>query len=100
MVEVRQKPDEARILASQRNLGDTSLKFKSGSVLSTSINPNMRWLLSLLVAALLGLAQALSSSGRRLLVVIEEASEKAKYSTFWGDLEGMFNSAKIFYEFH
>jgi len=52
----------------------------------------MRWLLSLLVAALPGLTQALSSSGSRLLVVVEEASERAKYSTFWGDLEGMFNS--------
>ncbi|MCJ1455357.1 oligosaccharyl transferase glycoprotein complex, beta subunit [Mycoblastus sanguinarius] len=48
----------------------------------------MLWLLSLLFAALLGLAQALSSSGSRLLIVIEEAAEKEKYSKFWGDLEG------------
>jgi len=38
---------------------------------------------------LLGLVQALSSSGNRLLVVIEEATEKERYSTFWGDLEGV-----------
>ena len=48
----------------------------------------MRWLSYLSLLVLLGIAQALSSSGNRLLVVIEEASEKAKYSTFWGDLEG------------
>ena len=49
---------------------------------------DMRWLLSLFVLALLSLVQALSSSGNRLLVVIEEAAEKSKYSKFWTDLEG------------
>ena len=48
----------------------------------------MRWLSCLSLLVLLGIVQALSSSGNRLLIVIEEASEKAKYSTFWGDLEG------------
>lgn len=48
----------------------------------------MRWLLSFLLVGLLGLTQALSSSGNRLLVVVEDASEKDKYSQFWGDLEG------------
>ncbi|MCJ1277352.1 oligosaccharyl transferase glycoprotein complex, beta subunit [Puttea exsequens] len=47
----------------------------------------MRWLSSLLLVALLGLVGALSSTGNRLLVVIEELSQKAKYSTFWSDLE-------------
>ncbi|KAI9879250.1 MAG: oligosaccharyl transferase glycoprotein complex, beta subunit [Pleopsidium flavum] len=47
----------------------------------------MRFLLSFLLLGLLGLLQALSSSGNRLLVVIEEATEKERYSTFWGDLE-------------
>ena len=47
----------------------------------------MQWLLSVLLIGLLGLAQALSSSGRRLLVVIEDAAEKTKYSQFWDDLE-------------
>lgn len=52
----------------------------------------MRWLLSLLFVALLGSVQGLSSTGSRLLVVIEESSEKAKYSTFWTDLEGMLSN--------
>ena len=48
----------------------------------------MRSLLCFLLLGLLGLVHALPSSGNRLLVVIEDASEKEKYSTFWGDLEG------------
>jgi hypothetical protein len=48
----------------------------------------MRWLLSSCLLALLSLVQALSSSGNRLLVVIEEAAEKSKFSKFWTDLEG------------
>lgn len=48
----------------------------------------MRWLLSFFLLALLSLVQALSSSGNRLLVVIEEAAEQSKYSKFWTDLEG------------
>ncbi|MCJ1261741.1 oligosaccharyl transferase glycoprotein complex, beta subunit [Lobaria immixta] len=48
----------------------------------------MRWLLSFFILALLALVQGLSSSGNRLLVVIEEAAEKEKYSQFWEDLEG------------
>lgn len=49
----------------------------------------MRWLLSSLLVSFLGIAHALSSSGNRLLVVIEEAAEKDKYSQFWDDLEGL-----------
>ena len=37
--------------------------------------------------ALLGFAQALSVTGNRLLVVLEELGEKNKYSKFWNDLE-------------
>jgi hypothetical protein len=48
----------------------------------------MRWFLSLLLLALSKVSYALSSSGNRLLVVIEDAAEQDKYSTFWGDLEG------------
>ncbi|KKY16026.1 putative dolichyl-di-phosphooligosaccharide-protein glycotransferase [Phaeomoniella chlamydospora] len=47
----------------------------------------MRWLISLLLLGLLGLVQAISSSGSRLLVVLEE-SEKPSFSQFWTDLEG------------
>ncbi|KAL8792535.1 MAG: hypothetical protein Q9195_004905 [Heterodermia aff. obscurata] len=48
----------------------------------------MRWLLSFLLISLLSLVQALSSSGSRVLVAIEDAAEKEKYSAFWDDLEG------------
>jgi len=47
----------------------------------------MRWLFSFLLLALLGVVQALSSSGNRLLVVLEELAEKDKYSEFWKDLQ-------------
>lgn len=52
----------------------------------------MRWLLIYICLALLGVVQAISSTGSRLLVVIEEATEKDKYSKLWGDLEGALNS--------
>jgi oligosaccharyltransferase complex subunit beta len=48
----------------------------------------MRNLLYLLVLALLGLVQAISSAGDRLLVVLEDESEKTSFSQFWRDLEG------------
>lgn len=48
----------------------------------------MRVLLSLLILGLLGIASALSTSGNRLLVVLEEIAEKDKYSKFFGDLKG------------
>ncbi len=47
------------------------------------------WFLSLLLLSLLGLAQALSSSGSRLLVLLDELSERDKYSQFWEDLESL-----------
>lgn len=49
----------------------------------------MRWILSFLLLGLLGIVQALSSSGNRLLVVLEDLAEKDKYSKFIGDLESM-----------
>ena len=48
----------------------------------------MRWFLSLLLLGLLTAVNALSSSGNRLLVVLEELGDKEKYSRFLGDLEG------------
>ena len=48
----------------------------------------MRWLISCFLLASAGLVQALSSSGSRLLVVLEEAADKALFSQFSGDLEG------------
>ncbi|KAE8349119.1 Dolichyl-diphosphooligosaccharide--protein glycosyltransferase subunit WBP1 [Aspergillus coremiiformis] len=47
----------------------------------------MRWCLSLLLFCFLAVVNALSSSGNRLLVVLEDATEKESYSTFLGDLE-------------
>ena len=47
----------------------------------------MRWLFSFALVALLGIAQALSSTGNRLLVVLEDLGDKSKYSKFWTDLE-------------
>jgi oligosaccharyltransferase complex subunit beta len=38
---------------------------------------------------LLAAVNALSSSGNRLLVVLEDSAEKGLYSTLWSDLEGM-----------
>ncbi|BDD59586.1 oligosaccharyl transferase glycoprotein complex, beta subunit [Monascus purpureus] len=46
----------------------------------------MRWFLSFLFLGFLASVNALSSSGNRLLVVLEDAAEKGLYSTFWGDL--------------
>ncbi|KAF2398011.1 Dolichyl-diphosphooligosaccharide-protein glycosyltransferase 48kDa subunit [Trichodelitschia bisporula] len=48
----------------------------------------MRWLSSFLLLAVAGIASALSASGNRLLVVLEDAGEKDKYSQFWTELEG------------
>lgn len=49
----------------------------------------MRWCPSLLLFGFLAAVNALSSSGSRLLVVLEDATEKGLYSTLWGDLEGI-----------
>ena len=55
----------------------------------------MRWVISLLLVAYLGLAQALSSSGNRLLVVLEDLSDKGLYSKFFDDLEGKFRTVVL-----
>lgn len=47
----------------------------------------MRWLFSFLVLGFLTAVNALSSSGNRLLVVLEDPAEKDAFSTFWSDLE-------------
>jgi oligosaccharyltransferase complex subunit beta len=48
----------------------------------------MRWCLTLLAFCFLAVVRALSSSGSRLLVVLEDATEKELYSKLWADLEG------------
>jgi oligosaccharyltransferase complex subunit beta len=50
----------------------------------------MRWLFSFLLFGILGVVRALSYSGSRLLVVLEEESEREKYAVFMGDLSGKF----------
>ena len=41
-----------------------------------------------LLLGLLSLVSALSATGSKLLVILEEESEKSKYSQFWTDLGG------------
>lgn len=48
----------------------------------------MRWLFSFLLLALLGAVQARSYAGSRLLVVLEEQTDREKYSVFLDDLAG------------
>ncbi len=57
----------------------------------------MRGFLSFLLIGLFAVVNALSSSGNRLLVVLEELGEKEKYSKFFGDLEGESHGTKICY---
>nr|POF07145.1 dolichyl-diphosphooligosaccharide--protein glycosyltransferase subunit wbp1 [Quercus suber] len=47
----------------------------------------MRLSLLGLLVGLLSVVSALSAAGNKLLVVIEEEAEKAKYSQFWSDLQ-------------
>ncbi|CAG8212024.1 unnamed protein product [Penicillium salamii] len=47
----------------------------------------MRWCLALLVCCLLAAVNALSSSGSRLLAVLEDTDQKDLYSTLWADLK-------------
>jgi len=48
----------------------------------------MRWLLSFLLLGLAAIVQAISSSGDKLLVILEELSDKPKYLKYFEDLEG------------
>lgn len=50
----------------------------------------MRWCLSFLLLCFLAVVHAVSSSGNRLVVILEEAAEKELYSSFWEDLQGDF----------
>lgn len=60
----------------------------------------MRWFLSLLFLGLLAAVNALSSSGNRLLVIIDDLGEAEKYSKFLGDLEGLSAAEKSFQLLH
>jgi hypothetical protein len=48
----------------------------------------MRWCLTLFICCFLAAVNALSSSGSRLLAVLEDTEQKDVYSTLWADLEG------------
>jgi len=50
----------------------------------------MRSLVSLFVLLFAALVSAVSTSGSRLLVVLDDVADKAGYSKFLSDLEGMF----------
>jgi len=52
----------------------------------------MRWLLSFLLLGLFSVVHAVSSSGNKLLVVLEELADKAKYSKYLADLESAYIS--------
>ncbi|CAG8886537.1 unnamed protein product [Penicillium nalgiovense] len=47
----------------------------------------MRWCLALLICCFLAVVNALSSSGSRLLAILEDTEQKDLYSTLWADLE-------------
>lgn len=47
----------------------------------------MRWSFFPLLVALVGFASALSASGNRLLVVLEDSTKLGLYSKFWTDLK-------------
>lgn len=48
----------------------------------------MKRLLSFLLLGLLAVVETASTSGNKLLVVLEELADKTKYSKYFGDLEG------------
>ncbi len=50
--------------------------------------PTMRSLSSFLVFLFAAAVSALSTSGNRLLVILEDVAEKENYSKFLGDLAG------------
>ena len=60
----------------------------------------MRSFLSLAAVLLAGVANAVSSSGDRLLVVLEDVASKVDYSKFFADLEGMLSHAVVFLRLH
>lgn len=69
-----------------------STNYCSGTRQHNNQQHTMRWLFSFLLLWLSAIVSALSATGNRVLVVLEEATEKDKYSSFWGDLESMFLS--------
>lgn len=52
----------------------------------------MRLSLSVVISALAAATSALSTTGSRLLVVLDDVADKAAYGQFFGDLAGEFAS--------
>lgn len=50
----------------------------------------MKALFSFLFLLLAAAVQALSATGSRLLVILDDVADKSEYSTFLGDLTSMF----------
>lgn len=50
----------------------------------------MRLSLSVVISALAAATSALSTTGSRLLVVLDDVADKAAYGQFFGDLAGEF----------
>jgi hypothetical protein len=57
------------------------------AIAPASPEATMRVQLISLLLGFLGLVSALSSTGSKLLVILEEEADKSKYSQFWTDLE-------------
>jgi oligosaccharyltransferase complex subunit beta len=55
----------------------------------------MRWSFFSLLVALVGFTSALSASGNRLLVVLEDSTKQGLYSKFWTDLKCMFTTIMV-----
>lgn len=70
---------------------DLDLKQQAHARELDAVTYNMRsTITSLLALCLVGLASALSSTGSRLLVILDDVEDKDKYSKFWGDLQGQY----------
>ena len=66
----------------------TRLSSESSILHSITLKEKMQWPWVLILCLLCRIVNCLSSSGNRLLVIVEEVAEKSKYSKFWADLEG------------
>ena len=89
----RAHPCASNVLALHR----CSLSFRTRNCHRTSHNNDndMRWLLSFLLLGLLSVVHAVSSSGSKLLVVLEELADKTKYSKYLADLESAYISRSV-----
>jgi hypothetical protein len=78
-------------LLSLWSMGASELGYTNQSAPPTTMT-TMRCFFTFLLLALVGVVRAVSTKGNRVLVVLEDSSEKDNYSKFWGDLEGALGS--------